>query len=125
MTRARANLMPSVVRDHPSLAAVIASAPVTDLTSATAGLKLRIMQDGADPNEDQAENALAALPAYFRGASLLEVRPRDPPDDDQDQPEKAMPEARNIWFPDPALRDERFRAGLEMILDAVPRKNSF
>jgi len=73
MTRARANLMPSVVRDHPSLAAVIASASVTDLTPATAGFTLLIMQGAAGPNEDQAENALAALPAYFRGAGLLEV----------------------------------------------------
>jgi len=83
------------------------------------------MRDGAGLKEGQAGPVLAALLAYVLGASLLEVRRPDPLDGDKDQPDEAMREARTIWFPGPALRDERLRAGLELILDAVPRRNSF
>lgn len=115
--RGTARRLRAVLRGRPGLATVVASAPVTPATVASTAATLRLLRDGAGLTPARAEQVLATVLAYVLGASLLESAP---PDGDGDPPDDDARAARRVWYPTAEERDERFDAGLELILDSVP-----
>lgn len=116
--RATAGRLRAVLRSRPGLAAVVAGAPVTPATVASTSGTLRLLRNGAGLSAARAEQVLATVLAYVLGTSLLESTPPAPPEDEPADEDAAA--ARRVWCPTPDDRDERFEAGLALLLDAVP-----
>ncbi len=116
--RAAAHRLRDVLRARPGLVAVIAGAPVTPATVTATDSALRLLGGGDGGSDDgggpggPAQLRFATLLAYVLGTGLIEANPPPPVDG------PAGP-AQRFWTPDAAELDERFAAGLELLLDAL------
>lgn len=110
--RAAAHRLRDVLRARPGLVAVIAGAPVTPATVTATDAALRLLGDGDGGPGGPAQLRFATLLAFVLGTGLIEANP-PPPIDGPAEP------AQRFWTPGAAELDERFAAGLELLLDAL------
>ena len=108
--RAAAHRLRGVLRAHPGLVVVVAAAPVTAATITATDAALRLLGNGGAPGA--AEQRFATLLAYVLGTSLIEANPPPPVEDRSGS-------AQRFWTPSADELDDRFAAGLELLLDAL------